>query len=214
MATKAKPAKKTSIPMKTIKPLPPMPGKKGECGVDGYCCQGKSEEDCCGGSCGGSCKSCGCHLVDLLLVPATWGRALFAAAVFLGFDFFWHGHLLMPRYAETAGLWRPMADMQALWPWCVGYHALLGVIFAVAFSLMGATTWLKGLKNGLLILSPIAANTIMAWVSQPLPSDITQMWALGVLAQGALAGAVLGFCAGRRHRQGDECCGGSGGGCC
>lgn len=211
-----KPLKKTSkpIPMKTIKPLPPMPAMKGkskeqQCGVDGYCCQGKSGDDCCGGSCGGSCKTCGCHVMDVLLKPATWLGIAIAAVIFFAFDFGWHGNLMMPRYLETANLWRPMAEMQTLWPWCVGYHILLAAVFAVGFALMGCGGCLKGAKNGVLLMAPLAVGTMMAYITQPIPSDILQMWALGYLLEGAIAGAILGLVASRCRGSG---CGS--GGCC
>jgi hypothetical protein len=94
-----------------------------------------------------------------------------------------------------------MADMQALSPYMAGYHLLLGLIFSVSFALMGAKGWLSGLKNGILILSPLAAATLIVFATQPIPADILQMWALGDLLQGAIAGAALGLA--------KRCCGGA-----
>lgn len=208
-------AKKKPAPKKvTPKPLPPMAAKQGECGVDGYCCQGKSPEDCCGGSCGGNCGCktfMGCHIAGLFTDCKAWTMLVVAIAVMFVFDMLWHGHLMMPRYEETSYLWRPIAEMETLWGWCVAYHVILAFVFTAILLLTQPKTYMQGFKNGALIMAPLALAALSAWMHQNIPADITQMWAIGSLLQGAIAGLALTavghwFCL----RKGG-CCGGEGG---
>ncbi|MFZ2619596.1 MAG: hypothetical protein WAX89_01865 [Alphaproteobacteria bacterium] len=196
-------------PKKPVKPLKPAPkkitppalpamaamAKKGECGVDGYCCQGKSAADCCGGTCGGSC-GCkgtlfGCHLADLFTNVKAWVSLVVAFLAVWLFDIMWHGHMLMDRYTETAYLWRPEAEMHTLWPWCFVYHGLLALAFTASYLLMNAKTYVQGAKNGALIMAPLAISTIMVFMTQTIPTDILHMWAAGHLLQGVVAGLAL-----------------------
>lgn len=210
-------------------PLPPMPAKMGKkegiCGVDGYCCQGKSPEDCCGGSCGGNC-GCGskssiwdCHILAMLKKRAFWLGSILSFVTIALFQYVWHDIVMMQRYVETANLWRPMADIAANSNLFLTAHALLAVVFTLVFLLMGGYSLLKGIKNGILIAAPMAICSIGAYASQPIPADIAQLWAVSYLLQGAILGFVLavvsscGWCNG-----GSGCCGGScstgGKGCC
>lgn len=173
----------------TPKPLPAA--------MDG-CCQGKSYAECCKGDgppCSGNC-GCngglfGCHIAGLFTSCQAWVSVVVAFVVMWGFDALWHGQLLMARYQETAHLWRPEAEMMALWPWCIVFHGLLALVFTAAYMLMGAKGYVEGAKNGALILAPLALSAMGAWMHGNVPSDITQMWAVGNLLQGMLAGLAL-----------------------
>lgn len=222
-----KPAPKTKA---TPAPLPPMPtaGKKkeGVCGVDGYCCQGKSPEECCGGSCGGNC-GCGgskpsvwdCHILAMLKKRAFWLGTFVSAVVISLFQWVWHGPVMMHHYAQSAHLWRPMADIAANGPLFIAHHLLLAVVFTLLFLLMGGYSLCKGIKNGVLIASPLALGALVLYAVQPFPAIIPQLWAVGHLLQGAILGFALAavascnWCSG-----GSGCCGGScgtnGKGCC
>lgn len=219
MATK-KPAKKKPAPKKiTPPPLPETaPKKAGVCGVDGYCCQGKSPEDCCGGTCGGNCgcgsgSLLGCHILPLLLTKRLWVATLLVAAMFAGFDMLWHGTLLMDRYLDTSYLWRTEAEMQGLTHLFTLAHALTGFVFAVLLTLLGGGL-VKQIKHGILIAAPLAINNLVVYAVQPIPQDIVKMWAVGSLLQGALAGVVVWLVLhfSERYRAGSGCCGG--GDCC
>jgi hypothetical protein len=217
-------APKKTAPKSKAKPLPlpPMGEKKGTCGVDGYCCQGKSPEDCCGGQCGGSCGGNSkasifdCHILALMKKRAFWLGSIMAFFSIALFQYAWHDIVMMPRYVETASLWRPMAEIAANSHLFLIHHALMAVVFTIIFLLMGGYGLLKGTKNGVLIASPLAICCIGAYASQPIPADVVQMWALGYLLQGAILGVVLsiitscGWCS--NTSQG--CCGGQGGGSC
>jgi len=210
-------------------PLPPMPGqaKQGVCGVDGYCCQGKSPEDCCGGNCGGSC-GCGgskasiwdCHILAMLKKRAFWLGSLLSFFTIALFQYAWHDIVMMQRYVETAHLWRPMTDIAANANLFLTSHALVAVVFTLIFLLMGGYSLLKGIKNGILIMAPMAICSIGAYASQPIPADIVQLWAVGYLLQGAILGVVLSVVTSCSWCNGSAsgCCGGScstdGKGCC
>ncbi|MFZ2587717.1 MAG: hypothetical protein WAZ18_06350 [Alphaproteobacteria bacterium] len=190
------PKKQAKSALKKIspKPLPAMEG----------CCQGKSYAECCKGDgppCDGNCgcktsgACCGgifnCHLASLFTDSKAWVSVLVAFVVMWVFDVVWHGQLLMTRYLETAHLWRPEAEMMALWPWCFVFHGVLALVFTASYLLMNAKNYIQGAKNGALILAPLALSAMGAWLHGNVPSDITQMWAIGNLLQGLLAGLAL-----------------------
>lgn len=181
-----KPAKKPALKAAT-KPV----AKAAAAPMEQSCC---STDGSCGTGCGCGCgpKLFGCHIAGLFTKSCTWLAAIVAFVVLWGFDFLWHGKLMMDTYLATATLWRPEAEMQALWQYCILYHGILALVFTVSFSLMGSgTCFIKGIKNGALIMAPLAASTLMVYISQTIPADILKMWALGYLAQGAVTGFAL-----------------------
>ncbi|MCP5405497.1 MAG: hypothetical protein H6922_04675 [Pseudomonadaceae bacterium] len=206
MATR-KPAKKKPAPKKiTPKPLPAM--EKGVCGVDGYCCQGKAPEDCCGGSCGSACTVCGCHILPLFFKKRFWVGLILAIGAVMGFDWLWHGRLLMDRYLETSYLWRGEAEMRGL----TYYFTLTQVVVAFAYTtllMLLPSGIVKGIKHGVLLALPLAAATMTTYAVQPIPADILQMWALGYVLQGALVGLIVAVTLHYAEAYKGGCCGGS-----
>lgn len=142
-------------------------------------------------SCSGCQTLCGCHIGGLFLNSQTWVSIIVAAIVFWVFDMIWHGHLLMPRYLETAQMWRPEAEMQGMMHWCFIYHGLLALVFTVVWTLTNPKNYIEGVKNGIFVMAPLALGAIGAHLWQMVPVDIAQMWALGHVLSGALAGAAL-----------------------
>lgn len=199
-----RPAERTAtIPMKTITP----PHVKENMAIDSCC---STDGGCCGSS-----KSF-CHILALYTKSNTWFMAFAAAFTLWAMDFLWHGMLLMPRYLETALLWRPEAQIAELWPYCLAYHGIYGFVFTSTFLLMGGNTLLKGFKNGILIAAPLATSTLMVYVTNAaIPVDLLQMWAAGYLLQGAVTGIVLTTVAHWACKN-EGCCGGgcNGGSCC
>lgn len=130
------------------------------------------------------------------------GAAATAVFTFL-FDFIVHGHLLMGLYATYAKMFRPMADMQALSGWCMGYHIAMAVLFAGGFYLwrdkikvgkVGTPEcpYRKGFKFGLWVGALLALPQIMAFVWLPFDkADLPLAWAGSELIKWALAGALL-----------------------
>lgn len=204
-AAKAKPA-----------PLPPMPATgKGQCGVDGYCCQGKSPEDCCGGNCGGNCgckeSIWSCHILAMMKKRAFWLGSIVSIVTIGLFQWLWHGPVMMDRYIQTAYLWRPMEEIAANGHLFIMHHVLYGVVFTLLFLMMGGYSWLKGIKNGILIASPLAICMLVVQATQPIPMDILRLWAAGDLLQGAILGLVLA-CVTNSRLCSTAGCGGKG--CC
>ncbi|HPL63303.1 MAG: hypothetical protein PHG91_08025 [Syntrophales bacterium] len=116
------------------------------------------------------------------------------------FDFIIHAAALERMYASLSHLWRPVAEMNA---------ALINVVrlvesaaFAAIFALLVAPKNLvSGLKYGLLF--GIAAGVPMglgAYAFMPVPLSLGIAWSLGVLAEAAAGGLILGALFGQEKR--------------
>ena len=106
-----------------------------------------------------------------------------------------HGLWMMPRYLETAHLWRPEAEMAAYRPWLfVG-----DLVQAVAFSVLWAVGFAEkakltcSLKYGTTMGLFFQANTFMTFAVTPIPGDIAVKWFIAGVAQIALLGVVAFF---------------------
>ena len=128
--------------------------------------------------------------------------AAIAVFTFL-FDFIVYGNLLMEQYLQYAELFRPMEEMQAMTPWCIGYHVVLALMFAFGFTLwrdkikVGKVgthecPYRKGFKFGLWIGVFMAAPQLMTYMWLPFDkADLPIAWAVAELIKWGLAGAIL-----------------------
>ncbi len=159
-------------------------------------------EMCCSTSSGAGCPCCmGCHVLGLFTSKATWAALALTAVIIAGLEMFWHSQILMSRYLETANLWLPQEQMN---PWLffvgqMGIAVVFTVLFRLAYRGMGL---LEGVKLGVLIMAPLAIAQLYVAGSQAIPADILQMWALGYVLQGIIAGMA---CA--SLLKGASCCG-------
>jgi hypothetical protein len=110
-------------------------------------------------------------------------------------DFIVHGKLLMPQYAATASLWRPMDQMN------MGAMALVRALVALAFSAIylyqiKGTSIAAGAKFGLVF--GLAMGIHMGFGSygyMPIPMSLAWGWMLGCVANSVVGGALLGWVA-------------------
>ncbi len=136
------------------------------------------------------------------------GWLISAIAVFLftmGFDWYVHGHMLMDMYKQTASVWRPEGEMQALSHWCFIRHAIVAALLAGAYGCwrdnqsMGKVGSEKcpykksmlgfGLWVGLLL----GVTEAGSYVYLPIPAKLAQMWFAAELIKGLGIGIVLNF---------------------
>lgn len=127
-----------------------------------------------------------------------------ATAVFTwAFDFLVHGIALKDLYATNAHFFRPMAEMQTMWYWCIGYHVFMGLVFAggyicwrskITVGAVGSDDcpYKKSGRFGLWVGLLLAAPQLMAYSWMPLPLDLPLAWAGSELVKWVLAGLVLG----------------------
>lgn len=134
-------------------------------------------------------------------------RVLIAAAVtavytFL-YDFIVYGNLLMDQYLQYEKMFRPMEQMQAMTPWCIGYHVVLALAFATGFycwrdkikvGKVGTPEcpYRKGFRFGLWIGVFMAAPQLMTYMWLPFDKvDLPATWAVAELVKWSLAGFIL-----------------------
>ena len=157
---------------------------------------------CCGTTAEAGCPCCmGCHVLGLFTSKATWAALALTAVIIVGFEMFWHSQILMSRYLETANLWLPQDQMNP--GFFIAGQLGIAVVFTVLFRLAyRGTGLLEGVKLGVLIMAPLAIALLYVAGSQAIPADILQMWALGYVLQGIMAGVA---CA--SLLKGASCCG-------
>lgn len=123
-------------------------------------------------------------------------------AFFWGFDYLVHGKLLMEQYEATSHLWRPMAEMEKFFPWCLLPNLLIAAWVACKYSCFRENTKLgkvgsdncpirHSIKFGLWIGVLIGIVEGSAYMYMPIPEDLAWAWFFAALAKFAGAGAAL-----------------------
>ena len=136
------------------------------------------------------------------------GWLISALAVFvvtMGYDYYIHHVCMKDIYAATAKLWRNPAEMAAMFPWVIAYHAILAVLVAMFYhawrenqtmgkittascpyrkSMLGFGVWI-GLFTGV-----IAAASYI-WI--PIPAELAKYWFAAELLKGILVSIALTF---------------------
>ena len=129
----------------------------------------------------------------------TWFLAMVAAfVVMMAFDWVYNGILLKPMFEQFAALWRPEADMQAMWPWCIGIHLVMSAAFAclggwVCTICDGKCPIRKGAMLGLKIGFLLGAAAMGLYVLLPISFDMGLAFAVGALVKSVLVGTVIGM---------------------
>lgn len=116
-------------------------------------------------------------------------------AVFIAWsalDFIIHGVLLMPIYEATAGLWRPMDEMNM--PLMYAVTLVFTVCFVLIYVLLVER---RSLSSGILYgtLFGLATGVSMGFGSytyMPIPLTLAVGWFFGVLVELIVAGAITG----------------------
>jgi hypothetical protein len=148
----------------------------------------------CGCGCSSSgCSMCGCHVAGMLMQGKIWLGFVAAFVVIFAVEYFVHHVHLGQAYAQTAHLWRPMAEMN-MWS-MIGLQALVALVFTLVFKMASSCCGgvCSSVKNGVLIMAPYAIASGFAYLTQPIPAHIIQAWVAAPLVEGALAGLVLSY---------------------
>jgi hypothetical protein len=139
--------------------------------------------------------------------PKKWlMTGLVAFVVTFVYDWFVHGNLLMDQYSATAALWRPEAEMNAMFSYCIGKHALEALVFAALFlgwkchQTFGACfTSLcpvrKGFCFGATVGLLLGINSAAAYIYMPIPQSLAIAWLIAETVKWGAVGAILAlFC--------------------
>lgn len=107
-------------------------------------------------------------------------------------DFVIHSLLLQGTYAQTAELWRPMAEMKMGLMFVVGFIASVCFVFLYAL-LIRPKTVMAGLKYGLIF--GLGTGISMGYGSysyMPIPYHLALSWFLSTLVKTVVAGVIVG----------------------
>ena len=123
-------------------------------------------------------------------------RAIWAAVAillaWLALDYFLHVLILRSAYEASAGLWRPMEQMNMTLIWLV--RLALIACFVLMYEWLVAN---KSLAAGILLgvlygLTTGIASGFGTYIHMPLPIALAWGWFLGGLVKGIAAGAIVG----------------------
>lgn len=118
------------------------------------------------------------------------------------FDFLWHGNFLMDKYLAYQNLWRPMPEMETMWPWCIAFHLVMGFLVASAYNCWRAKVtvgavgssecpYRKSLGFGLWVGLLLGVPQLMVHMWLPIDVDLPLMWMVGEVVKWTLAGILL-----------------------
>ncbi len=112
-------------------------------------------------------------------------------------EFFIHGFLLSDMYQQTASVWRPQAEAQAMmWLFWVGY-----LVFAPFFTLIyvkgyenGKPGLGQGFRCGLYVGAMLSVINSLGWyVVLSIPLALAFYWFLAILVEFTAAGVAAGL---------------------
>ena len=116
-----------------------------------------------------------------------------AAFIFIfGFEFVWHGMLLMETYEQTAQFWRPMDDHEQYFHIMVisqlAQAFLLTFIFTRAYEGKGI---MEGVRYGIYIGLLLASLDFAVYCYMPLPFTLILSWMGSSLIKCVGVGTIL-----------------------
>jgi hypothetical protein len=147
-------------------------------------------------------KSCS---TDMSCCPKKWIiAALIAFAVTMAYDWYVHGTLLTDQYKATASLWRPEAEMQAMFNYCIAKHALMAIVFAYLVLRWKCTQTFgalfsngcpvrKGFCYGATIGLLLGISQASAYIYMPIPQELAINWLIAEIVKWGIAGGVLAY---------------------
>ncbi len=117
--------------------------------------------------------------------------AALASFIFIfGFDFLWHGNLLMDAYEQTSSLWRSAEEMQAHFPCMLITQLLTAGLISFLFTRNYEGQGIgEGLRFGLTIGLILGVLQAGSYAYMPITTYIAGMWMLG----GILTGLGIGI---------------------
>jgi hypothetical protein len=120
--------------------------------------------------------------------------AFIAAFVFIFlFEFVLHAKLLHSAYMVVAGLWRPEADFNRLFPYLVLGQAIMAFFFTMIYARGFAGSGIAGgVSLGIMVGFFLLGLSLISFVVQPLTRTILLGWCVGGLVEFAIVGAIVG----------------------
>lgn len=107
-------------------------------------------------------------------------------------DFLIHNVMLSEHYAASMQLWRPMEEMNAVFPIMLLAQLLIGIalawIFTYGYQNKGI---MEGVRFGALIGILNIANTLVWYVVIPLPTGLMWAWLITGFIQSIVIGVVI-----------------------
>lgn len=122
-----------------------------------------------------------------------WLMATMAVFIFIfAFEYLYHGIFLVPTYEATASLWRPMIEMEAMFPFCLAtklaFSILLVWIFSKNYEGKGIT---EGLRYGIMLGLLIGVLDFRGYMYLPISVELALAWLGGGILTGLGAGVIL-----------------------
>lgn len=132
------------------------------------------------------CPITGVNVCRFLL--ATVGVFVF---VFL-FDWVWHGKVMMDQYLATAHLWRPHAEMEAFFPFCLAMHLAMALVITFIFTRNYEKKGvMEGFRFGAMLGVLFAVFSLHSYLWLPVADmSIPLGWAVGELIKFTGAGVI------------------------
>jgi len=140
------------------------------------------------------------------------GGAVVTFILLFACGFVIHHVWLMPIYQATAPLWRPMEQMQTMFPLMLAYYALLALAISALFckvkkgkmaciAAAGEQSECKiggkhcpiryGLCFGIVIGVLMGTLCAGSYIWMPIPGDLAVKWFIGDVVQGIVIGVTL-----------------------
>jgi hypothetical protein len=114
-----------------------------------------------------------------------------------GYDFVVHGNLLMDMYVQTKDLWRPQADMESLYGWCLAGTAAMAFVFSSIYNCWtskcdgGGTCAKAGANFGLWVGLLLGIMQAKSYIWLAIPGKLAVLWLIVETIKWGLAGILL-----------------------
>jgi hypothetical protein len=124
-------------------------------------------------------------------------------ATVFAFDGFYHGMLLKSAYEATASLWRPEAEMEQMFMWCLAMHAAVAFLFVWLFTRNYEGKGIgEGIRFGLPLGALLGVLNAGAYIYMPIPESLALAWLVGGILRGVVMGIVCALVYGYLCRKG------------
>jgi len=91
-------------------------------------------------------------------------------------------------------LWRPEAEMQAMFGFLVLFQALLAFTITYYVHKLGKKGWEAGAEFGCMIGVFLAVMAVTQYVHMPVSFFLPAMWAISIFVTSTCVGAIAGWC--------------------